>query len=111
MEKNRHGIESPGVITENGFKRKKGGIRNPAGIRQHGLWSDLLITAHAHRFWICNQPNWDWLGIPSTALGQCDQVAVPSHHIPAGDDRVGWVSLRRARKTWQADMHPCGSES
>ncbi len=71
---------------------------------------DLVMTAHAHRFWIFNQPRWDWLGIPSTALGQCDQVRVPSHNIPPGDDRVGWIALRREGETWRAKMHPCATE-
>jgi hypothetical protein len=71
---------------------------------------DLLMTAHAHRFWIFNQPRWDWLGIPSTALGQKDQVRVPSHNIPPGDDRVGWIELRRQGDTWRARMRPCGAQ-
>lgn len=68
---------------------------------------DLLITAHAHRFWICNQPRWDWLGITSTALGQDEQIDVPSHHVPPGDDRTGWVALHRQADTWAARLHPC----
>ena len=68
---------------------------------------DLLMTAHAHRFWVFNQPRWDWLGIPSTALGQCDQGLVPSHNIPSGDDRVGWIELRRKGTSWKAVIHPC----
>ena len=71
---------------------------------------DLVMTAPAHRFWIFNQPRWDWLGIPSTALGQKDQVRVPSHNIPPGDDRVGWIELRREGDSWRAKMHPCAAE-
>ena len=69
---------------------------------------DLLITAHAHRFWRCEGPRWQWLGVPATALGQNEMSAVPSHNLPPGDDRVGWVDLRRDGSTWTAKMHPCG---
>ena len=69
---------------------------------------DLLVTAHAHRFWRCAQPRWDWLGVPATALGIDEMAAVPSHNLPPGDSRVGWVALRREGRGWTAEMHPCG---
>jgi len=68
---------------------------------------DLLITTHAHRYWICNQQRWDWLGIPATALGQDEQIKVPSHNLPPGDDRVGWVALYRDGCGWVAEMRCC----
>lgn len=66
----------------------------------------LLITAHAHRFWVRREPAWDWLGLPATALGLEEMINVPSHHVPAGDDRVGWLALRREGTGWHADLHP-----
>lgn len=66
----------------------------------------LLITAHAHRLWIRREPQWDWLGLPATALGLDEMVNVPSHNVPVGDDRVGWVALRREDKGWRARLHP-----
>ena len=66
----------------------------------------LLITAHAHRFWTRREPAWDWLGLPATALGLDEMVDVPSHHVPTGDDRVGWLALRREGRGWHADLHP-----
>lgn len=67
---------------------------------------DLLINAHCHRFWKRREPAWHWLGMPATALGQHEMDAVPSHNLPAGDDRVGWVSLRRDGGGWKAELHP-----
>jgi len=67
---------------------------------------ELLITAHAHRFWTRREPAWDWLGLPATALGLGEMVKVPDHHVPAGDDRVGWIALRREDTSWHADIHP-----
>lgn len=66
---------------------------------------DLLITAHAHRFWRRREPNWDWLGLPATAFGQHEMRAVPSHNLPAGQDAIGWVELRRADAGWAAVHH------
>lgn len=66
---------------------------------------DLLITAHAHRFWQCRAPQWDWLGLPATAFGQAEMRAVPSHRLPTGDDRIGWVELRRRGESWEALHH------
>lgn len=66
---------------------------------------DLLITAHAHRFWQRREPQWAWLGLPATAFGQHEMQAVPSHHLPAGDDAVGWVELQRADAGWKAVHH------
>jgi len=68
---------------------------------------DLLITAHAHRFWRRPEPRWEWLGVPATALGIEEMAAVPSHNLPPGDSRVGWVALRREGAGWRAEMHPC----
>ena len=67
---------------------------------------DLLITAHTHRFFMGRQPKWDWLGVPSTALGQ-DELWIPTDNFPPGDDHVGWVSLRREGSEWVAEMHHC----
>ena len=69
---------------------------------------DLLITAHTHRFFMGRQSKWDWLGVPSTALGQ-DELWVPTDNFPPGDDHVGWVSLRRDGSEWAAEMHYCQS--
>ena len=71
----------------------------------------LLITAHAHRFWTARAPGWDWLGLPATALGQDEMINVPSHHLPDGDDRVGWVALRREGEGWGAEFHPLPEET
>lgn len=71
---------------------------------------DLLITAHAHRFWRRREPSWEWLALPATALGLAEMVAVPDHHVPHGDDRVGWVALRREGEGWHAELHPVGEE-
>ena len=69
---------------------------------------NLMVTAHTHRFWVNNQPKWDWLGVPATALGQNEMVNVPSHNLPPGDDRVGWTELRRKKAGWTARVHYCG---
>ena len=66
---------------------------------------DLLITAHVHRYWKCREPHWDWLALPSTAFGQDEIEFVPKHHIPEGDDRVGWLSLRRSGDSWAVVFH------
>lgn len=66
----------------------------------------LLITGHAHRFWKRREPSWDWLGLPATALGLDEMGAVPSHRVPAGDDRIGWVALTRAGAGWRVEFHP-----
>lgn len=66
----------------------------------------LVINGHCHRFWQRQEPRWDWLGLPATALGQDEMVAVPSQDLPAGDDRVGWVALRRDGDGWQAELKP-----
>jgi len=71
---------------------------------------DLLITAHAHRFWRRREPSWDWLGLPATALGLAEMAAVPDRHVPRGDDRVGWVALRREGEGWRAELHPVGED-
>jgi len=68
---------------------------------------DLLITAHTHRFFVSRHAHWDWLGLPSTALGQ-DELWIPTDHFPPGDDHVGWLSLRRDGAGWNALMHYCG---
>lgn len=67
---------------------------------------DLLISAHAHRYWVRQEPLWWWIGIPATALGQDEMAAVPDHNLPRGDDRVGWVSLTRRGESWITEMHP-----
>ena len=67
---------------------------------------DLVITAHAHRFWQRREPKWDWLGLPSTAFGQHEMTTVPSHNLPEGDDRVGWVALERDGAGWRATFNP-----
>jgi len=66
----------------------------------------LLITTHAHRFWTRREPAWDWLGLPATALGLDEMVNVPDHHVPEGDNRVGWVELCRDGSGWHAELHP-----
>ena len=66
----------------------------------------LLITTHAHRLSVRREPAWDWLALPATALELDEMVDVPSHHVPASDDRVGWLALRRDGKGWHADLHP-----
>ena len=72
----------------------------------NGEAPDLLITAHAHRFWIRHEPRWDWVGLPATALGLDEMVNVPDHHVPEGDDRVAWVALRREGDGWRAESRP-----
>lgn len=67
---------------------------------------DLLISAHVHRFWKRREPAWDWLGLPATALGLDEMAAVPDHNVPEGDNRVGWVALRREGEGWHAEFHP-----
>jgi len=69
----------------------------------------LVITTHAHRYWESRQEKWDWLGIPATALGQHEMHAVPSQHLPPGDDQVGWVKLwcENGGK-WRAESIHCG---
>jgi|GEM_PF-3916882 len=66
---------------------------------------ELLITGHCHRYWACRQSQWDWLGLPATALGQHEMNAIPSHGLPDGHDAVGWVALRRQGNGWQAIRH------
>ena len=69
---------------------------------------ELLITTHAHRFWISHQEKWDWLGIPATALGQDEMVSVPSQYLPPGDDHIGWVKLQQKdRGKWKAELCYC----
>ncbi|MHC4874590.1 MAG: metallophosphoesterase family protein [Planctomycetota bacterium] len=70
----------------------------------------LVITTHAHRFWIDRQESWDWLGIPATALGQHEMGKVPSHNLPKGDDNVGWVALSSSDGGWEAEIHIVSSE-
>jgi len=90
---------------------------------------DLLVTAHCHRFWVCNQPDWDWLGMPASGFGQDemqdllgvpasgfgqdemqDLLGVPSHNLPQGIDRVGWAALRRDGGGWGAEFHPVDND-
>ncbi len=66
---------------------------------------DLVISAHCHRFWTRKEPEWDWLGLPATSLGQSELDCVPHHNVPEGDDRVGWVALKRKGSGWTAEMH------
>lgn len=33
-------------------------------------------------------------------------VAVPSHRVPVGDDRVGWIALSREGAGWRAELSP-----
>jgi len=66
---------------------------------------DLLITAHAHRHWIRQLPDWTWMGLPTTAVGQKDMPTVPSHNLPEGDDHVGWIALSRDGGGWRVRFH------
>jgi hypothetical protein len=68
---------------------------------------DLLISAHAHRYWRARQESWEWLGVPATALGQDEMLAVPSHALPRGDDEVGWVELSHSEGSWESLRHRC----
>lgn len=71
----------------------------------------LVITAHAHRFWQRREPNWDWLGLPATAFGQHEMEAVASHRLPSGNDAIGWVAFQRAGDGWQAVHHKIVDEN
>lgn len=62
----------------------------------------LLVMAHARRFWQKRGPNWGWLGLPATAFGQHELEAVPSRRLPSGDDAISWVELQRAGTVWKA---------
>jgi len=66
---------------------------------------DLLVSGHAHRFWTREESQWDWLGLPATAFGLSEMVEVPDHNVPPGDDRAGWVALRRQGRGWTAQMY------
>jgi hypothetical protein len=65
---------------------------------------EILISAHVHRYWLHKAPRWWWLGIPATALPLSEMAAVPDHNVPRGRDRLGWVSLRRTGKSWEAAL-------
>ncbi len=72
---------------------------------------DILITGHAHRFWIQREHRWWWVGLPATALPLSEMDAVPDHLVPSGTDQVGWVSLERDAESWKAEFHPLFTES
>lgn len=67
---------------------------------------DILVTAHVHRWWVRREKDWWWIGIPATALPLSEMGAVPDHHVPSGEDVLGWVALERDGAGWKAELRP-----